>query len=810
VIINTLFSSQGHLVKQFGEVIKSYPHYSRFSSEAHEVETIEDLHQVVLQAAANGDCLLKGTLTRDLDDESRAGSTVTTDPTEWVCFDLDKVQYIKTPEEFMTAIGMSDVSYVVQYSSSHGLLYNGEPHDPTLSCHIFVLLNAPTNATHLKQWLIQLNFQIPSLKRGLELTKTDVYLHFGLDITTCQNDKLLYVAPPVLSGPFTRPKKVQPIQLVLKQVPSIALPKDIFTMERSRAVIREHVNELRQAKGLEVRRRDQYKMHDGVEILAAPGACFMSGIRDNGDFVQLNLNNGNSWGYYHPKANFEILYNFKGEPNYKIADLLPDYYADCERAAKRESTERAEAVSSGSIQLEGRSNVQLLAFNDMATGAYRRGFYHTDTNKLELYTAKNETQLRQFVHEHTGIEMCADIPSWDVNYDPHCDDRIDIEGKWLNLYVAPLIVPEKGKVDNTMRLISHILADTDEEKALTNHFVKWLAFIVQNKAKARTSWVIQSVQRTGKGVLFEKVITPILGSANVIMVGNESLLERYNGWLEATLMVGVNEADLNDIVKAKVVGNKLKEWITDPLVRIRDLYKAEKVVKSYTNWIFFSNNHSPVSVERHDGRFNIGNYQETKLEDLLGGKAQQTAFINGIMAEVPAFFWHLLHEVEVTEEEAMTVMVTEAKEYAIEASESDIGAVVTKLRAGDWQYFWEMLPDKSPTGALAQMQLDDYRSTLVGILNRTEGKKGSVNVSRDEIHAIAKYLVPNVRDTTTHSFGRKLSRNGMTLTNVWIDKSVRGLVIKTTTIPKDWNKATEAVTETVTSAVRRVKQTKTA
>ena len=806
MIINTLYSSQGHLVKHFGEDIKSYPHYSKFTSDSFEIETLKELHTIIVNAAAEGDCLLKGALTRELTDESRAGSTVTTDPTEWICFDLDKVRHIKTPDEFMTAIGLPDVSYIIQYSSSHGLLKHGEPFDERLSCHIFALLTEATNATHLKQWLIQLNFSIPALKKSLELTKTDAYLHFGLDITTCQNDKLLYVAPPVLSDPFTRKAKTERVLLVEKTAPAIKLPKDIFTMERSRAVIREHVNELRAAKGLEPRRKDQYKMHDGVEYLAGPGACFMSGIKDNGDFVQLNLNNGNSWGYYHPKSNFEILYNFKGEPNYRIEDLLPDYYADCKRAAKREADAEVDAVSSGAIQIE--PTVQLLAFNDVATGAYRRGFYYADTNKLELYTARNEAQLRQFVHEHTGFEMCADIPTWDVNYDPHCEDRIDIPGKWLNLYVAPLTTPIRGTIDNTTKLISHILADYSEDKALTQHFVKWLAYIVQNKTKARTSWVIQSIQRTGKGVLFEKVITPILGSANVIMVGNESLLERYNGWLEATLMVGVNEADLNDIVKAKIVGNKLKEWITDPLVRIRDLYKAEKVVKSYTNWIFFSNNHSPVSVERHDGRFNIGNYQEMTLADLCGGKEEQTGFINDIIAEVPAFFFHLLNEVEVSEEEAMTIMVTEAKEYAIEASESDIGAVISKLRAGDWQYFWEMLPEKLPSGTLAQMQLDDYKHTLINILNRTEGKKGNVNISRDEIHALAKYLVPSVEGTTTFSFGRKLSRNGLVMKPVWIDSSVRGTTVCTTTLPKDWSKTAEAVDKTVTNAVRRIKNAK--
>jgi hypothetical protein len=52
----------------------------------------------------------------------------------------------------------------------------------------------------LKQFLIALNFSIERLKNALALTKTGNSLRYGLDITTCQSDKLIYIAHPICKG----------------------------------------------------------------------------------------------------------------------------------------------------------------------------------------------------------------------------------------------------------------------------------------------------------------------------------------------------------------------------------------------------------------------------------------------------------------------------------------------------------------------------------------------------------------------------------------------------------------------------------
>jgi hypothetical protein len=61
--------------------------------------------------------------------------------------------------------------------------------------------------------------------------------------------------------------------------------------------------------------------------MSKPGEATITGIKRDRGFVYLNLNGGDSWGYYHSEDNAEYIYNFKGEPVYKTSELLPEYWA---------------------------------------------------------------------------------------------------------------------------------------------------------------------------------------------------------------------------------------------------------------------------------------------------------------------------------------------------------------------------------------------------------------------------------------------------------------------------------------------------
>ncbi len=204
--IDSLFASNGiPLAKQFSrdnetdELVKTpFPKEWQLNSIRSEISSIEDLLKVIESTADAGGCLLKGLLDRPLKDESRAGHTDANASTRLLVLDADDMQI--EPDEFMGLIGLRDVDYILQYSSSEGITTDAQQEKMNKSpCryHIFVLLDQLYPAPWLKLWLKHKNLTIPQIRKFASLSKHKIAVKWGLDITVCQNDKLIYVAPPV-------------------------------------------------------------------------------------------------------------------------------------------------------------------------------------------------------------------------------------------------------------------------------------------------------------------------------------------------------------------------------------------------------------------------------------------------------------------------------------------------------------------------------------------------------------------------------------------------------------------------------------
>lgn len=127
--------------------------------------------------------------------------------THWIqCFDIDRCNpLITTPDEFIKTClpaCFQNVSYIWQVSNSAMITKR------CLAGHLFFLHAHPINAKILKQIYTALNFSSESLAAELRLSHNGQTLSFGLDPTTAQNDKLIFIAPPTLTRIKTRLKPV--------------------------------------------------------------------------------------------------------------------------------------------------------------------------------------------------------------------------------------------------------------------------------------------------------------------------------------------------------------------------------------------------------------------------------------------------------------------------------------------------------------------------------------------------------------------------------------------------------------------------
>lgn len=726
-----------------------YPFVWEFSSMKEDVTTLQQLEARLRHHAAQGHCLLKGTIHRDLVKESRAGSTDSNTPTEWVCLDFDGVQGITSVNDAMTLLGLKDVSHVVQFSASSGL--DG---DQSLRAHVFMLLDKPTSAPLLKQWLIHLNHTVPDLRAAMSLTKTGNTIRWPLDISACQNDKLLYIAPPTLTGladPFLGKSRVS---LVKRKLDKLSI-QGTFSTEKNRALTDKRITELREAEGLP-KRSFKTRMHGSVEILVRPDSAMITEMKTERGFVYFNLNGGDSWAYYHPENNPEFIFNFKGEATYLTKELLPDYWQQITSSATKTAS----------------NGLTYLAFCDRKTSAYWRGTYDAKTDTLDIYQAKNETQLRHFAKQY-GMPLGDYIPEWDLIFDPRDPIRVDVQNRVVNTFQlsdfmkltnlkAPKTIPP-----NIFKVMNHALGN---DRDILEHFVNWLAFIVQERDRTTTCWVLHGTEGTGKGILTTNILRPLLGPSNTVFKRLEEIAENFNPYMRGALLVVVDEVQTSSLANENAVTAKLRNFITEEFVPIRAMHATGVESRNYTNWIFNSNKPDPVLIPKSDRRHNVAKYQPTPLKAILNGEVIED-LKDKIAKELISFFAYLLFY-PMDRSKAMTVIESEDRNTMIGIGESSIDTVSSAILEGNFEFLIDQLPSGHTyaDNTLSAIKLDNYKHCLAALIQRTDAKTGKCNLSREELRMLFEFVIGNM-PTTPNKFTSLLKHHRIHIEKVWINNA---------------------------------------
>lgn len=743
-------AADGTLVKQ------SYPFVYQVTSHHEVVTDLAGFETVLRKHAARGHTLLKGILQRPLVLESRAGSTDPDARTTWICLDLDGIDQFQSVDQFLEAIGCGEVDYILQWSSSMGL-----ENKAGFRCHVFMLLSAPIHPQLLKYWLQDLNLRIPALRAQLQLTKTYNALRWPLDITTCQNDKLLYIAPPALGPGITDPYPQDRISLQRRTHRTLTLPAISPTREAIREQMHTVINELRAAAGLPKRKRTALKYEGTVEYLAAPDTAVITGIKTERGFVYFNLNGGDSWAYYHPEDNPAFIYNFKGEPTYRTQDLLPEYWAKV-----TERTRTYQATTQGDIYL---------AFRDFRTGQYWNGIYNTFADDLKLAPAKNETQLRHFMKQH-GQPLGDFIPDWELIYDPLDPVVVDPEHRRLNTfrpsrYCKDPRPPLHTQVPPTIhKVLDHVVAHDTETYT---HLLNWLATILQTMDRVGTAWVLHGTQGTGKGILFNHIIAPLLGEWNTCAKRMEEIGGQFNGFLRDCLVLFVDEVEAGRSLYHSTLTAKLKNWIGEPQISIRDMYRPPYMYQNRVNLIFASNKPAPVEVEAGDRRFNVAPRQEVPI-------TITPEEIDHIATELPAFYAFLKHY-PANPVRARTPLNNSARKTLIDTNQLAIDVVLQAITRGDLATLWDYLPNQKPQGMELGPRHYLYESFRRILLDHVQHLHTAL--TRDELYTLLEWCVGGM-PASPNKFTSLLRHHNVHLKPVWRGgRTVRGLSVTWTPDP---------------------------
>jgi Family of unknown function (DUF5906) len=718
----TFLEARVPLTKKFTASTKEpYPNAFEFKSHRYSVRNLAHFADLVEDHAKHGHCLLKGMVDRDLNWESRAHRTNPHALMLWACLDIDGIKSVPDIDTFMHRMGMSDVSYVLQWSASYGVYGSYD-----LRAHVFIQFLTPVAPTAAKMWLKQVNLQ--AFQSDLQLTKTQVSLRWGLDITTCQNDKLIFIAPPSCNPPSLDQFTGDRIQLVTKSKEKFDFSTvALLSAEQLKTLEEQEINRLRRAANLPERKARQFKLKEykGEEYLPNPDQATVTGVKEERGFVYLNLNNGDSWGYYHPSDNPTFVYNFKGEPTYKTSELVPDYW-DSVQTAKR----AASKAQQGSRLF--------LAFRDLRTATYMNGWYDQGTQELTLHAAKSERQLEDFLANY-GQPVPDSIPIWDIVYDPKLAP-INIPKRQVNTFKpsAFMTFAEEHKTSIPAKptpvidkLITHVVGSS-----MYTHFFNWLAYCFQHKTAPKTAWVLHGTQGTGKGILLHRVLVPLFGQVNVCQRRMEELEDKFNDFIEGSLLVFVDEAQISDSGRNKMIMANIKNYITEPTVTVRRMRQSSYEINNHAGWIFASNMPDPVVVDGSDRRFNVGEYQadrllitDTELQDLESELASFSLALASHAIDLDA---------------VRTPVTNDAKKEMIMVSRSSADTVADAIVNGDLSVLWDALPTvpESMMDMQAALKLGPYRSLIYDLVVNKRDR-----ITREELFIIFNYNVGNVSNS---------------------------------------------------------------
>ena len=755
----------------------NYPHVRNFDSHRESYRTLKEFHDLIQDYAARGACLIKGELQTELRDQSRAGSTNPSTPTSWLCLDFDGVRGVANAEEALALVGIEGVNYVVQYSASAGILRTD-----TFDAHIFLLLEDDVSPDTIKTWLKHVNLTNPRFADQIQLTRSYNALKWPLDISVNQNDKLIFIAPPEVYDGVQDPLQGKRVQLVRKPKRRDVLAPELFQVDEPMKVetaLRRKLNELRKAMGLPAKRNLGEKTYKGVLVGKSPTAALVTGVKEERGYVYLNLNGGDSWGYFFPLKNPEILYNFKGEPNYALKDIAPDLYKDYfARAAELRRDEQQK-------RLENLANVDegevYLAFLDRHSDTYFRGSYDIARNQLILEKTNSLTKVQHFLKQH-GEPVGDWIPEWDYLFDFGNPTVFDPKAHFCNRYSPSpylLDVPEadeRGDLDDAptiRRLITHVLADDGE---ILEHFLNWLAFILQRRTPARCAWVLHGIQGTGKGVLFNHVIAPLVGHRYVHTKRLTDLEDDFNGFMQECVFLLVDEVQMTDAYHADRVMAKLKNYIVEPEIPIRAMRTDHYMAKNWMNFIFASNKPNPIQIDPTDRRFNVANYQKEPIQITHDD-------IDAIENELASFAKYILTR-PVDEQHARQPLHTLAKERIQYLTRNSIDLFADALRDGNLRYFFDALP--APTTGPIDLDVSaNMRQTYFVEMVRKffasfdkKSKRGEMNISRDDLMRMAEYMLGKV-PTSPHKFSAFVKHHGIEIQPVKINgRTIQGVKVK--------------------------------
>jgi len=244
------------------------------------------------------------------------------------------------------------------------------------------------------------------------------------------------------------------------------------------------------------------------------------------------------------------------------------------------------------------------------------------------------------------------------------------------------------ELKNRCKVIYEILINIFGEKEYLERFINWIAYILQERKKSYTAWLITSnVQGVGKDLMFQHMLMPIFGSKQSQMMNGSRIAKNFNKIDMNCFLRGYNEVFSAGNVRENLHRKEsLKDLITSHYHSIEikgvDTFQSH----NFMNFILFSNSEHPILIDEEDRRFNvIRNDNVVKVNELSIYKEEKD--LEPDIAKELEDFANIIFAVQYNRELANTPVDSEAKNRLKALSKDEYEDFAEKLKAKDASYF---------------------------------------------------------------------------------------------------------------------------
>lgn len=255
-----------------------------------------------------------------------------------------------------------------------------------------------------------------------------------------------------------------------------------------------------------------------------------------------------------------------------------------------------------------------------------------------------------------------------TSYWPGRGETVEDQGfKCLNTWRGNDIEPIQGDISVFLDLLDFLIPN-DEERDLAQ---KWMAWVVRNQGqKILFSMMLIGAQGTGKSMLV-RLLKNLIGPENAVSVSTDQLLEGFNQYLMNRSLIICEELMARG---RQDIHNKVKPWITEDTVMIRDMQKAAFPYTNRFNCMWLSNFIDAVPIDDEDRRFMmIGTTMESRGPEFYSKLAEWIEQPENIQAVL----WHL-NDLDLSDFHAKgRAPMTPTKKTAISSNLSPLDEFIT-------------------------------------------------------------------------------------------------------------------------------------